>query len=315
MFNKRSATNPLGVPLGELAAALEPTSIRARLEGNTLVARHEHFTVRVEVVPPENRESDNGPIRAVVRVRSDLPGPFQDLLQRDMALGSAVFNKYAALAALHTEGGRVEIGSRLTIFERDSAWETLHLPLLLMTIVAATEALLGGIRRTFTEEEPREEKSRWTDANLAQVERYLSRMSVCTTGGLGLTAEFGLAQGQISAAAGHRQTALFRLLADQPHPEMGGGLVCLLEMPHDLGSEERVATVCQQLNTMEMAAHDLPPHFGAWCPGGRETNPAYVSFLPNGLHGVPGIAVNFSIWALHRAQWAHAMLASMGARV
>lgn len=63
---------------------------------------------------------------------------------------------------------------------------------------------------------------------------------------------------------------------------------------------------------MEMAAHDLPPHFGACCPGRLGNNPAYVSFLPNALYSAPGIAVNASLWAMNRAQWASAMLAAMG---
>jgi hypothetical protein len=40
-------------------------------------------------------------------------------------------------------------------------------------------------------------------------------------------------------------------------------------------------------------------------------NPAYVSFLPNSLHSIEGIATNFSIWAFHRARWANAILSSL----
>ena len=69
-----------------------------------------------------------------------------------------------------------------------------------------------------------------------------------------------------------------------------------------------------ELNRMEMAPHDLPPHFGAWCRGNLQNNPAYVSFLPNALHSAEGIALNASLWALNRAQWADAMLVASGAR-
>ena len=69
-----------------------------------------------------------------------------------------------------------------------------------------------------------------------------------------------------------------------------------------------------ELNRMEMAPHDLPPHFGAWCRGNLQNNPAYVSFLPNAFHSVEGIALNASLWALNRAQWADAMLVASGAR-
>ena len=139
-------------------------------------------------------------------------------------------------------------------------------------------------------------------------------MCLCTTGGLGLTAEFGLNEGAVSAAAGDHKTALFQLMADQPHPELGGGLFCLLQMPHQLQDERRLNQVCLQLNNMEMAAHDLPPHFGAWCSGKLGNNPAYISFLPNPLYAASGIAVNSGFWAMNRAQWANAMLASLGVR-
>jgi hypothetical protein len=66
-------TAPLGVPLRDLLPLLHPTSINASLDGTALIARHELYTMRIEVVPPENRESENGPIRAVVRVTSELP--------------------------------------------------------------------------------------------------------------------------------------------------------------------------------------------------------------------------------------------------
>jgi hypothetical protein len=184
------------------------------------------------------------------------------------------------MGALTFDGGKIFIGSRLTIYEAEDAWRTLHLPLLLFNIIGGPEALLGAIRRTFLGEEQQGGDSMWTERHLAQVERYLSQLCVCTTGGLGLTAEFGLREGAVSAVAGDHRTALFQLVADQPHPELGGGLFCLLQMPHQLGDARRLNQVCLQLNKMEMAAHDLPPHFGAWCPGRLGDNTAYASFLP-----------------------------------
>ena len=55
-------------------------------------------------------------------------------------------------------------------------------------------------------------------------------------------------------------------------------------------------------------------HFGAWCPGKLGNNPAYISFLPNPLYPAAGITVNSAFWAMNRAQWANAMLASLGVR-
>ena len=313
-WNKKSDPNPLGVPLGDLMLMLQPTSIKASIEGNALIARHEHYKIRIEVVPPENRESENGPIRAVVRMITELPKPLLELFKGKDAETTATFNSFAALGALTSDRGNIYIGSRLTIYEQEDAWKSLHLPLLMMATICGSEAILGGIRRTFTNEGQRGGESQWTESDFASVEGYLSRLSVCTTGGLGLTAEFGLTKDAVSAVAGDHKTALFQLIGDQPHPELGGGLFCLLQLPHQAQDQKRLRQVCLQLNSMEMAAHDLPPHFGAWCEGRLGNNPAYVSFFPNALHSALGIAVNAGIWALNRAQWANAMLASLGVR-
>lgn len=309
---EKSDQGALGVPLEDLLALLEPTSLEAAFQGDALVARHAQYTVRIQAVPPESEEPEDGPVRAVVRVNATLPQPLREMVRREVAVSTAAFNRYAALGALYAHDDTVEVGSRLTLYEGEDAWRSLQLPLLLFTTLCSAEAVVGAVRRALSGEPSRGGDSEWTQSDLARVEGHLSRMCLCTAEDLGLTAEFGLVEGELSAAAGHGRTALFRLLADQPHPELGGGLFCLLEMPHDLGEEKRVQNVCLQLNSMEMAAHDLPPHFGAWCPGQRGNNPAYVSFLPNALHSASGIAVNTAFWAFHRAQWANALLASLG---
>lgn len=313
-WKKKADPNPLGVALGDLVIMLQQTSIKASIEGNALIAWHEHYKIRIEVVTPENRESENGPIRAVVRMITELPKPLLEIFKGKEAEVAANFNAFAALGALTPERGNVFIGSRLTIYDAEDAWRTLHLPLLMFTTICGSEAILGGIRRTLTGESQRGGASQWTEGDMTEVERLLSDLCVCTTGGLGLTAEFGLSEGAVSAAMGDHKTALFQLMADQPHPELGGGLFCLLQMPHQLQDEKRLQQVCAQLNNMEMTAHDLPPHFGAWCPGRMGGNPAYVTFFPNALHSVSGIAANAAFWAMNRAQWANAMLASLGAR-
>lgn len=311
-WNMKPDPNPLGVPIGDLLMMLQPTTIKAKLEGSTLVARHEHYTMRIEVLPPENSESENGPIQAVVRITTELPKAILEFLKTPEM--TVAMNSFAALGALTFDHGKAYIGSRLTIYEAEDAWRNLHFPLLAFTIICGSEAILGGIRRTLTGENQRGGDSDWTEDDLEQVHHHLSQVSVCTLGGLGLTAEFGLGDGAISAAVGDHKTALFQLMADQPHPELGGGLFCLLQMPHQISDEKRLNQVCVQLNNMEMAAHDLPPHFGAWCAGKMGNNPAYVSFLPNVLHAATGIAKNASFWAMNRAQWANAMLASLGVR-
>lgn len=314
MFWKKTPdAAPLGVALDDLQLLLGPTSIKAKREGNTLIARHEHYTTRVEVLPPDIQDSKAEPIRAVVRVRTELPAPMQELLRSEEMMFD--MNKLAALGALTAENGKIYVGSRLTIYEAEDAWKLLQLPLLLFTVIGATEALLGGFRRTMTGEAHRGGASAWTEQNFAQVHRQLSRMCVATSDGLGVTAEFGLEKGAMSAAGGSGKTALYQMMGDQPHPEFGGGIFSLLQMPHQLQDRTQLRKLVAKLNILEMSARDIPPHFGAWCEGSLGNNPAYVTFLPSALHEVDGIALNLAFWAAGRAHWAHAQLAAMGIHV
>ena len=150
MFLKRTNPNPLGVPLGDLLLMLQPTSINASLKANTLVARHEHHTTRVEVVPPATRETGDGPIKAVVRITAELPKRLLELFKKPEAI--VAMNRFAALGALFSDGASVYIGSRLTIYEAEDAWRSLHLPLLMFTTIMGAEAILGAIRRSFNNE-------------------------------------------------------------------------------------------------------------------------------------------------------------------
>jgi hypothetical protein len=177
--------------------------------------------------------------------------------------------------------------------------------------MGATDSLLGAMRRTFAGEGGKEEESEWSANDMDTVCEHLSRICVCSTGGPGLTAEIPLNEGPVSAAMGDHHTALWQLRADQPHPEMGGGLFCILQMPHQVKDEKKLAELTMRLNRMEWAPQDLTPHFGAWCRGRVGKNPAYVSFLPNALYSIEGIATNVSIWAFYRARWANAVLASL----
>ena len=312
-WKKKTPDAPLGVPLQDLELMLGPTTIKARRKGdNILLAKHDHYTVKVEVLPADERESENGPIRAVVQITSELPAQIRQVFSGKEQSAICSFNAFAALSALYVDGGKVLNGSRLTIYEEEDAWGSLHLPLLLYTIIAGNEPVLGALRRTIGGQPPRGGNSVWREQDFQHVQGYLSRIGVCTTGGTGLTAEFPLAAGVVSAVTGNRETALFQLISDQPHPELGGGLFCLLQMPQQIDDPMQLQNICSQLNKLEMEATDLPPHFGAWCEGKLGGNPAYVSFLPNSLHNVPSIAINTAFWAANRAEWANRMLVSMG---
>ena len=225
---------------------------------------------------------------------------------------TAAMNAMATLGALTIDSGQIFVGSRLTIYEDAENLLNLHVGLILCAATGATDSLLGAMRRTFAHEGGKKEKSAWSADDMEEVCEYLSRKSVCTTGGLGLTAEFPLRDGAVCAAMGDHETALWQLHADQPHPEMGGGLFCVLQMPQQIKDAKKLAQLIMQLNRMEWAPQDLAPHFGAWCHGRVGMNLAYVSFLPNALYPIKSIATNVSLWAWYRARWANSVLASLG---
>ena len=311
MFFKKPNPTPRGVPLKDLEDALAPTTLKASRNGDVLIVKHEKLTTHVEVIAPANPESENGPISAVVTIKTPLPQEFSTFLSKP-ALVSHI-NTMASLGAVTEKDGQLFIGSRLTVYEGEDAWR-IQFPLVLFTIIGGVDSILGATRRMFGGEPSQGGESDWVEDDFEFVQSQLSRMCVCTTGGKGLTAEFGLKSGAVSAGLGDHETALWQIMGDQPHPELGGGLFCLLQLPHQIESEEKLYQVVNELNRMEMEAHDLPPHFGAWCAGKLGNNPAYVAFLPNALHQAPGIALNVSIWALNRAQWADAMLVALSAR-
>ena len=310
-WKKKAEPRPFGVPLDDLLIALAATTLKAKREENSLIVQHEKFVTRVDVVQPEHRDSANGTIKAVIQIRTELPAALSVFLDKPGL--ATTMNAMATLGSIGVDNGKSFIGSRLTMYDEEDAWK-IQFPLVLFSIIGAAESILGALRRMMNNGESKHGASDWNQYDLQQAEKMLSNICACTTGGLGLTAEFGLREGAVSAITGDHHTALWQLRADQPHPEMGGGLFCLLQMPHQLSTEDRLDRILENLNKMEMQPHDLPPHFGAWCRGRSDNNPAYASFLPNALHSLPGIAVNMSVWGLARAQWANAMLASMGVR-
>jgi hypothetical protein len=298
-----------------LAEDLPVMDLTVSRERNALVVRrNEHFSTRIEIAPHQEGDSPIGPIKSVVQIRTDLPDEMARMIVGKRKMDRlAVMNRVASLGALTFDGQRVFVGSRLTIFESENAWN-IHEPLILMSIIGAADAILRGTEAALNGEKIDSDESAWQASDFEQVEEMMSGRCVCSISETGFTAEFGLRPGATTACAGDwNSTALWSIRANEPHPVVGGGLFCLLQLPHRVSDESRLTEVLAQLNRLEMHPHALPPHFGAWCEGKVGGNPAYVSFLPNVLHRLaPGIAANMTVWASARAQWANITLASMG---
>jgi len=278
---------PLGIPLSDLQASLgrlgRPGEIRG---GDTLVLPSTNYVTEVRVRPADANHGSPDPIQARVTVASRLETSIAEALGGQQGLTR--FNSFAALGCLKSEGSEIVIESALTVFEGEGAWESLQRPLIGAAALYGADAILGAIRRTAANEPMERGESAWGGPDFKVVESVLSGMCVCNADTAGLTAEFGLVEGATAAGMGDHDTALYQQIPDQPHPHLGGGLLCKLEMPHRYADIQSLASVCARLNALEMSTMDQPPHFGAWCEGRLGGNPAYVTFLPNRLHDVTG---------------------------
>jgi hypothetical protein len=101
------------------------------------------------------------------------------------------------------------VGSRLTIYENDDLKNALNLHFhLILHAKLSSYAVFEAMRRAVMRKAGKQEESKWSSNDMDKVCGHLSRICVCTTGGLGLTAEIPLKEGAVSAALGDHHTAL-----------------------------------------------------------------------------------------------------------
>lgn len=305
---------PLGVPLDDVAQGLRHADATCTfVTGGMLVEHGGDFQTLVSVTEPEPGESP-GPVRAIVRIRTELPDPIRAILCSEPTLAQA-FNKAASLGAIVVEGDECYVASRLSVHEESAPWNIL-VPLITVSILTAAPSILGAIPWAPADRQSVRTESAWSERDFDAVQPLLSNFWVATAGETGLTVEFPL-DPEVLGGIRRRyapemrgpppDTALWSAFTDPPHPGLGGGLLCVLEFPVSFGEESSLWEALAKLNLMEMEGRDLPPHFGAWCPGNHR-NPAYVSFLPNILHGVAGLLAHVPVWASFRANIAAAAL-------
>ena len=99
-------------------------------------------------------------------------------------------------------------------------------------------------------------------------------------------------------------SALIRFRTDQPHPQLGSGLLVNIL----ICSYESFDAACAEaagLNYMEAIRWTDVPQLGSWYPDvtrGEEAHLAHSCFIPNALFG-PGLVVNLALWSIARVQW------------
>jgi hypothetical protein len=294
-----SAARPLGVRLDQIESRFRTADMEVSRDGDTLVLRHdtpldgEILQTRVAVMPPDPDDVQAKAVKAVIRIFTALPARYAQRYDAEMI---AFANRFASLGAFTVTEGISFIGSRLTVYQSDADWAW-QLPVAVVAAAASVDAVTGGMQRFLSKEQPRVAASAWTEQDLDVVQAELSKTCACTRNRSGLAAEFSLKGAPPAAGA-----AYWELLRDPPHSELGGGLLCILQLSHRVGDAPKRHAALNLLNVSEMNSPGLPPHIGAWCEGKGGDNFAYVSFLPNILHDVPEIASQASRWARNRAE-------------
>lgn len=102
-----------------------------------------------------------------------------------------------------------------------------------------------------------------------------------------------------------KDTALIQCFTDQPHPQLGNGLLVTLTLPFDV-KQKHVGVTAHALNFFEARAWTEVPQFGCWhsrdTATERGTVAAHAIFVPNALFR-SGLVQNLVIWQMARARW------------
>jgi hypothetical protein len=299
-MNDATTLRPLGVPLDEIESRFRAADLEVSRDGDTLVLTPlggERLQTRVAVMAPDAADAQANAVTAVIRIFTALPSAYARRYDAEMI---SFANRFASLGAFTVSEGFSFVGSRLTIHEGSPDWDW-QLPLAVTAAAASVDAVTGGMERFLKKAQPQAGSSSWTEPDLDAVEAELAKTCACTRNRSGLAAEFSLKSAAPAGKPG-AGAAYWELLTQPPHSELGGGLLCILQLSHRLGDAQKRHAALNLLNVSEMNSPGLPPHLGAWCEGKGGDNFAYVSFLPNLLHDVPGLATRASHWARSRAE-------------
>jgi hypothetical protein len=97
---RRSKPSPprLAAALDWLLTALKNTGLSAKHDGDSVIVRHGLFT-RIDVLAPTNGVFENGPTRAILRLKMEIPEKLSAFLAETTEV-LAVANEAATLGAL-----------------------------------------------------------------------------------------------------------------------------------------------------------------------------------------------------------------------
>jgi hypothetical protein len=104
------------------------------------------------------------------------------------------------------------------------------------------------------------------------------------------------------------QPSMILLRTDGRHPQLGHGLLAIVQLPYHY-TEDEAALRSAQLNFEESVRWTDFPQLGSWHPHEEDDGRihlAHSTFVPNLLHR-PNLATNLAYWSLARAQWGCAL--------
>lgn len=298
------------VPLDEIAARIKSVYDSIDRQDNSLILPVYSGQCIVEVQPIHLLTVDGQEISDIISIRSDLPEHLSDLSDKHIT----ILNKITALGALvrDKDTGRLQVVSRLSIFQGDNASWKLYTPLIVCTALLQSDALLNAVRQQMNLETinlglpEQDQPSRWSSAEFDFAASQLNKIRVLAFAGQeGLSAELPLAPDAISVI-NDDETSLLQFKSDTVHPAVGSGLFYKLELPIRFEDDELIY-FANKLNQTKMESVDSPPFVGAWCSQLNNGRLSYVGFWPN-VMCQPGTAFNIAIWMLHRNKQAWAWI-------
>ncbi len=204
-------------------------------------------------------------------------------------------------ALARNEHGDYYVGSRVTLFQKDGAWEDVLLPLLRGSVLYGVSGILSGAMALMQDGKPEQkEASAWTGDDLRQAASLIPESCKHTCTDTLLSVEFDLGGGL---------PALLCMDSSVTHPGMGAGLLSTLTLPLAKASDEDRERVVMTLNRLEMYRESRAQHFGAWC---WQENDAlrYVSFFPNVMK-LPSLTTCWPSVQAARAPWGLSMAVAL----
>ena len=191
----QEARNDLGIDLGEVGLPFFMTEgMDARFEKGVLLITHGPFVTSLRVIAPSGAsaegEQDN-PAVAGVQVLTLLPRNMAEVFEKDPRMVNS-FNGLAAGGAMaRNEKGSFYVGSRVTLFSRQGAWQEVLMPLLRGAVLYGPSGMFSGAMAMMQEgAKPDEGVSAWGEDDFKQIASLIPEMCPHQYTQTMLTAEF-----------------------------------------------------------------------------------------------------------------------------